>query len=63
MVHGRVKLTAGDEALDPKTTIPPEESSTQVTRTLTQGEITPQTSQKAENFASHGEESYTIYTR
>lgn len=63
MVRGRVRLTAGDEALDPETMIPPEESSTQVTRTLTQGEITPQTTQEAENFASHGEELYTVYTR
>lgn len=56
MAHGQVRLTAGDEALDPETTIPPKESSTKVTRIVTQGEITLQTSQETENFASHREE-------
>lgn len=63
MARGQVRLTAGDKALDPETTIPLEESCTQVTRILTQGEITPQTSQYTETVASYGEESDIICTR
>lgn len=63
MARGQVRLTAGDKALEPETTIPPESSRTQVTRILTQAEVTPQTSQETKTVASYGEESDTVYTR
>lgn len=56
-----VRLTARDEALDPETTIPPKESSTQVTRIVSQLEIT-QTSQRQRTLHPTERSWYRIHT-